>query len=147
MNFILCHTPWREMVRIMWADLKPFTDNRDIRILVVEDDPSSRWLLCTILQKLGFDCLSVENGLKGIEAARSFAPQVIIMDLMMPILDGLEATRRLKADDDTKEILVLALSANATATGEREARSAGCDDFMAKPVSLDRLVPWLCEHV
>jgi len=134
------------MVKIMWADLKPFADHRDIRILIVEDDPSSRRLLCTILQRLGFDCLSVEDGLKGIEAAHSFAPQIIIMDLMMPILDGLEATRRLKADDDTKEIPVLALSANATANGEQEARSAGCDDFMSKPVSLDRLVPWLSEH-
>ncbi len=135
------------MVRNMWAELNPVLDKHPVRILVVEDDPASRWLLCTILQRLGYDCQAVENGQKGIEAAHSFAPQVILMDLMMPILDGLEATRRLKADVETREILVLALSANATAVGEREARSAGCDDFMSKPVSLDRLVPWICEHI
>ena len=131
---------------MLFSSLKSAACTR-IRILIAEDDPSARWLMTALLRRLGFECQAVEDGLKVLEAARTFAPHVILMDLMMPILDGLEATRRLKADEATRRIPVLALTANATPHGEHEARLAGCDDFMTKPVVLDVLVRWLRERI
>lgn len=127
--------------------VSPRSGARQVRVLIVEDDPGSRWVLCALLKRFGFECRAVEDGLKALEAARIFAPHVILMDLMLPILDGLEAIRRLKADAETRGILVLVLTANATTTGEREARQAGCDGFMAKPVVLDALIRWLWDRV
>src|SRR3982751_6298969 len=65
------------------------------RILIVEDDPNSRWILCALLKRLGYQCQVATNGQEAMEAVQDFGPQVILMDLMMPVLDGLEATRRL----------------------------------------------------
>ena len=81
---------------------------------------------------------------EALEVVRSFTPEMILMDLMMPGLDGLETTRRLKADPATQAIPVLALTADATPSGVLAAKNAGCDDFMTKPVVLDDLVDRLC---
>lgn len=120
---------------------------RPVRVLIVEDDPSSRWALNALLRRLGFECRTAEDGTRALEMVRTFRPEIILMDLMMPGLDGLETTRRLKADASTKVIPVLALTANATPSGVLAAKNAGCDDFMTKPVVLDNLVEWLWDHV
>ncbi len=110
------------------------------RVLIAEDDPGSRWALSTLLGKLGFDCEVATNGREVLEKVGSFGPEVIVMDLMLPVLNGLEATRLLKADARTRDIPILVLTANATTSGASEARHAGCDDFLTKPVELRDLL-------
>lgn len=120
---------------------------RPPRVLVVEDDPGSRWTLAALLQRTGFECRVASNGREALEVAPAFGPDVILMDLMMPELDGLEATRRLKADARTREVAVVALSGNVTRLGESAARTAGCDDFVTKPVVFPDLVERLRRHL
>jgi len=120
--------------------------NGATRVLIAEDDPGSRWALSTLLGRLGFDCEVATNGREVLEKVRSFGPEVIVMDLMMPVLDGLEATRLLKADVRTCAIPILVLTANATSLGASEARHAGCDDFLTKPVELRDLLASLRRH-
>ena len=117
-----------------------------IRVLIVEDDPHSRKALTTLLKRHGFDCRTAEDGYLALEAVDSFVPDIILMDIMMPGLDGLETTRRLKNDASTKAIPILALTANVTPSGRSAARNAGCDDFMGKPVVLHQLVDWVVAH-
>src|SRR6478752_2996723 len=88
------------------------------RLLLVEDDPNSRWVLCALMRRLGYDCRAACNGAEALEVVEGFRPHAILMDLMMPVLDGLEATRRLKADARTRGIPILVLTGNATEGGE-----------------------------
>src|SRR3954454_20975697 len=90
---------------------------RGPRILIVEDDPNCRWVLCALMRRMGYDCQVARDGREALELVESSEPQVILMDLMMPVLDGLEATRRLKADARTRGIPVLALTGNVTPHG------------------------------
>jgi CheY-like chemotaxis protein len=117
-----------------------------LRVLVAEDDPSNRWVLCALLRRMGYDIRAAADGREALRLVRTFAPQVILMDLMMPVLDGLEATRRLKADARTRDIPVLALTGNVTPAGESAARRAGCDEFLHKPVILKELIDRLDAH-
>lgn len=110
------------------------------RVLVVEDDPNSRWVLSCLLTRLGFDCRVAEDGREAIEIAGTFRPEIILMDLMLPVLSGLEATRRLKSNCETRSIPVVATSADDTPEGRAGAASAGCDDFLAKPIVLEELI-------
>jgi hypothetical protein len=93
------------------------------RVLIVEDDPGSRWALCALMRKLGYDCRTATNGREALEVAGSFAPQAILMDVRLPVLDGLEATRRLKADARTRGIPVLALTGYTRCGGPGASRS------------------------
>lgn len=111
-----------------------------LRVLIAEDDPGSRWALSTLLRKLGYDCEVATNGQEVLEKVEGFDPGAIVMDLMMPVIDGLEATRLLKSDARTRSIPILALTAMATASDADEARNAGCDDFLTKPVVLPDLL-------
>ena len=117
------------------------------KLLIVEDDPNSRRALGALLNRLGFDCRVAADGEEALESLETFAPDAIVMDMMMPILDGLETTRRLKADAKTRDVFVLVLSANSTPEGIADAFGAGCDDFLGKPVSLDDLLACLNHHL
>lgn len=110
------------------------------RVLIAEDDPNSRWVLCALMKRLGFDCRTAANGREVLDQVEEFRPQLILMDLMMPGLDGIEATRRLKADLRTRDIPVLALTGDITPRNESAARDAGCDDFIPKPIVLPELM-------
>ena len=112
-----------------------------IKILYVEDNDDNVYMLKMRLELLGdFEVLAAEDGEKGCEIALRERPDIILMDLEMPVIDGWEATRRLKGDPQTHDIPVIALSAHALA-GEREkAMAAGCDEFDTKPIEFDRLV-------
>jgi CheY-like chemotaxis protein len=112
-----------------------------IKILYVEDNDDNVYMLKMRLELLGdFEVLAAENGEKGCEIALRERPDIILMDLEMPVIDGWEATRRLKGDPQTYDIPVIALSAHALA-GEREkAIAAGCDEFDTKPIEFERLV-------
>jgi CheY-like chemotaxis protein len=110
------------------------------KILYVEDNEDNVYMLTRRLKRKGFEVVVAGNGQEGIEMVGSEAPALVLMDLSLPVLDGWEATRRLKAAPETKDIPIIALSAHAM-EGEREkALAAGCDDFDTKPVELDRLL-------
>jgi CheY-like chemotaxis protein len=112
-----------------------------IKLLYVEDNDDNVYMLKMRLELLGeFEVLAAEDGEKGCEIALRERPDIILMDLEMPVIDGWEATRRLKGNPQTHDIPVIALSAHALA-GEREkAMAAGCDEFDTKPIEFERLV-------
>ena len=114
------------------------------KVLYVEDNDDNVFMLKMRLELLGdFEVLTAEDGEKGCEMAAAERPDIILMDLEMPVVDGWEATRRLKGNPQTRDIPVIALSAHALA-GEREkALAAGCNEFDTKPIEFDRLVATL----
>ena len=110
------------------------------RILLVEDNELNRDMLTRRLERRGFEVLSAGDGAEGVALARSTAPDLVLMDMSLPVLDGWEATRRLKADPATGRIPVIALTAHAMSGDREQAMAAGCDDFDTKPVELPRLL-------
>ncbi|MBZ5593230.1 MAG: response regulator [Acidobacteriia bacterium] len=110
-----------------------------VRILLVEDDEMSRELLSRRLKKLGYTVFAAVNGLDGFHAARAEIPDVILMDLCMPELDGISAIRKLRADDTTSAIPIIALTALASPSDVQKAIDAGCNQYETKPVHMDRL--------
>jgi len=110
------------------------------RILLVEDNELSRDMLSRRLARRGYDVLLAIDGAQAVEVARASSPDIILMDMSLPVIDGWEATRRLKGAADTRDIPIIALTALAMASDERMAREAGCDDFDTKPVDLPRLL-------
>ena len=93
-----------------------------------------------LLKRLGFDCRVANDGQEALEIVNQFRPDVILMDLMMPGLSGLEATRRLKSEERTRQIPILVLTGDLTARNIEAANAAGCDDLLPKPVVLPELV-------
>ena len=111
------------------------------KILYVEDNDDNVYMLKMRLELLDeFEVLVAEDGEKGCEAAVAEKPDIILMDLDLPVIDGWEATRRLKANPETQQIPVIALSAHALAGSRGKALAAGCDDFDTKPVDFERLL-------
>ena len=110
------------------------------RILLVEDNEMNRDMLTRRLKRKGYEVVVAKNGQEAIDVARDESPAVILMDLSLPVLDGWEATRRLKSDPQTHSIPVIALTAHAIASDREKALASGCDDFDTKPVDLDRLL-------
>jgi two-component system cell cycle response regulator DivK len=111
-----------------------------MRILYIEDNEDNVYMLSRRLRRLGFDVEVAGDGKRGVEAARAVRPDLILMDLSLPIVDGWEAARRLKADSATRGIPVIALSAHAMSGDREKALAAGCDDYDSKPVEFDRLL-------
>jgi two-component system, cell cycle response regulator DivK len=110
------------------------------KILLVEDNEMNRDMLSRRLERKGYAIAIAVDGQQGVEMAAADAPALILMDMSLPVLDGWEATRRLKADPATKHIPVIALTAHAMEGDERKAREAGCDDYDTKPIELSRLL-------
>ena len=110
------------------------------KILLVEDNEMNRDMLSRRLERKGFEVVMAVDGQAGVDMASSSNPDIILMDLSLPIIDGWEATRRIKADSATQNIPVIALTAHAMAGDEEKAREAGCDDYDTKPVNLNRLL-------
>jgi CheY-like chemotaxis protein len=110
------------------------------KILLVEDNEMNRDMLSRRLLKKGFDLVMAEDGEQAIEMARSEAPDLILMDISLPGLDGWEATRRLKAMPETQAIPIIALTAHAMAGDREKCLEAGCDDYDTKPVEFPRLL-------
>jgi CheY-like chemotaxis protein len=111
-----------------------------VKILYVEDNEDNLYMLSNRLTRRGYEVVSARNGEQGIAMAASEAPVLILMDLSLPVIDGWEATRRLKAEALTRNIPVIALSAHAMAGDREKAMAAGCDDYDTKPVELPRLL-------
>lgn len=110
------------------------------RVLLVDDYPDAREMYCEYLQYSGFEVIEAENGMEAIERAAENAPDIILMDLSLPVMDGWEATRRLKADPRTARIPVVALTGHALAGISEGAKEAGCDAFVTKPCLPEELV-------
>jgi len=110
------------------------------KILVVDDDEMNRDMLSRRLLRKGYEVVLAVNGAEAISRAGQERPQLILMDLSMPVLDGYEATRRLKAEAATAEIPIIGLSAHAMVGDREKALAAGCDDYDTKPVELPRLL-------
>ena len=103
-------------------------------VLIVEDNEDNRLIYSQYLAHGGFRVLEATNGVEGIDVARRERPDIVLMDISMPVMDGLTATRMLKADEDLRSIPVIALTAHAMAADEAMAREAGCDGYISKPV-------------
>lgn len=111
-----------------------------IKILLVEDNEMNRDMLSRRLSRRGFEVILAVDGGQGVEMAASICPDLILMDMSLPVIDGWEATRRIKADPATAAIPIIALTAHAMAGDQEQARAAGCDDYDTKPVELTRLL-------
>jgi two-component system cell cycle response regulator DivK len=111
------------------------------RILVVEDDEMNRDSLTRLLRRRGYELLTARDGVEGVIVGQSEMPDLILMDMSLPVLDGWEATRRLKAMPKTQAIPIIALTAHAMAADRDKALAAGCDDYDSKPIELTRLLP------
>ena len=110
------------------------------RVLLVEDNDMNRDMLSRRLRRRGFEVLIATDGAQGLAMAAAEKPDVILMDMSLPVLDGWEATRRLKAAPDTAGIPVIGLTAHAMATDRDKCLEAGCDEYDTKPVELARLL-------
>jgi two-component system cell cycle response regulator DivK len=110
------------------------------KILIVEDNELNRDMLSRRLIRNGHNIVLAVDGLQGVEMAESERPDLILMDMSLPVLSGWEATRRLKSSPATKDIPVIALTAHAMASDREQALEAGCDDFDTKPIELARLL-------
>ena len=109
-------------------------------ILVVEDEPKNLKLVCDLLQACGYTTIEATDGKQGVELAKVRKPDLILMDIQMPVMDGLEATRILKADTTTKDIPVLALTSYAMKGDEERILEAGCNGYLAKPFDIQELL-------
>lgn len=117
------------------------------RILVVEDQEDNRQILRDLLANAGFDMIEAENGEDGVAAAEANKPDLILMDIQLPLLDGYEATRRIKSNPDLKRIPIIVVTSYALSGDEEKARLAGCDAYVAKPFSPRQLLAKIKEYI
>jgi len=117
------------------------------RILYVEDNFQNKRLVRKMLQARGFEVLEADDGLTGVEVATKELPDLILMDISLPGIDGVEATSRLKARSDTGPIPIIALTANAMRGDRERFLAAGCDDYLSKPISTAELLEKLHRHL
>jgi len=110
------------------------------RILIVEDNEMNRDMLSRRLERRGYEVILAMDGRLGLAAAHTESPDLILMDMSLPEIDGWEVARRLKSDDTTRSIPVIALTAHAMSSDRQRALEAGCDDYDTKPVEFERLL-------
>jgi two-component system, cell cycle response regulator DivK len=109
-------------------------------LLIVEDNEMNRDMLSRRLQRRGYEVLIATDGAEGLASAREHNPDLVLMDMSLPVIDGWEATRQLKTAEATRNIPIIALTAHAMSGDRQKAVDAGCDDFDTKPIELDRLL-------
>jgi two-component system cell cycle response regulator DivK len=117
------------------------------RILVVEDQEDNRRILRDLLRSAGYDLVEAENGEAALALVKSQRPNLILMDIQLPLMDGYEATRRIKADRDLQSIPIIAVTSYALSGDEDKARAAGCDGFVTKPFSPRQLLAKIKEYL
>jgi two-component system cell cycle response regulator DivK len=111
-----------------------------LKILLVEDNEMNRDMLSRRLERRGYEVVIAVDGQQGVDMARSEAPDLILMDMSLPVMDGWEATRELKASPETQQMPIIGLTAHAMSGDRDKAIEAGCDDYDTKPVELPRLL-------
>lgn len=117
------------------------------RILIVEDQEDNRSILRDLLSAAGYELIEATNGAEGVEIARRERPDLILMDIQLPVVDGYEAARRIKADAELKAIPIIAVTSYALSGDEAKARSAGCDGYVTKPFSPRQLLAKVREYL
>ena len=110
------------------------------RVLLVEDAPFLRYAFGRLLRLHGYEVMEANNGLEALESISQFRPQLVVTDLMMPVMDGVELIRRLRANPETADLPVVAITADGTSHAEARAREAGAVDFITKPIDLPGLL-------
>jgi CheY-like chemotaxis protein len=110
------------------------------KVLYVEDNEDNVYVLKSRLTRKGYTVLVAADGAQGVLMAAAELPEIILMDLSLPVLDGWEATRRIKAEPKTRHIPIIALTAHAMTGDKEKALAAGCDDFDTKPIEIERLI-------
>ena len=110
------------------------------KILIVEDNEMNRDMLSRRLERKGFDVVMAEDGQKGVNMSKSESPDLILMDLSLPVMDGWQATTTIKADEETKRIPIIVLTAHAMAGDREKALEAGADEYDTKPIEFKRLL-------
>lgn len=110
------------------------------KVLLVEDNEMNRDMLSRRLERKGYEVVIAVDGQEGVDKARSESPSIILMDMSLPVIDGWEATRQIKADSSLQQIPIIALTAHAMAGDREKALEAGCDDYDTKPIELPRLL-------
>lgn len=111
-----------------------------VEILYIEDNEDNLYMVSRRLRRKGYEVLIARDGAEGLAQAKSSAPALILMDLGLPVIDGWEVTRQLRAAPETADVPIIALSAHAMPEDRERAFAAGCDDFIAKPVDFPRLI-------
>ena len=117
------------------------------RILIVEDQEDNRMIMRDVLSAAGYELIEAVNGKDGISRAQSDRPDLILMDIQMPVLDGYEATRQIKADPNLKSTPIIAVTSYALSGDEAKARAAGCDGYVSKPFSPRQLLARVREYL
>lgn len=117
------------------------------KLLLVEDNELNRDMLSRRLERKGYQVVMAVDGAQGVEMAHSEKPDLILMDMSLPVLDGWSATKKIKASPETARIPVIALTAHAMEGDEAQARAAGCDDYDTKPIDLPRLLGKIETHL
>lgn len=115
-------------------------------VLVVEDDPKNRKLLRDLLDVKGYAVHEASNGKEGVEQAGKHLPDLILLDMQMPVMDGFEAARKLKADDKTRSIPIWALTSYAMPGDEKKVREVGCDGYITKPIDTQDFLRRIEQH-
>ncbi len=110
------------------------------KVLLVEDNEANRDMLSRRLQRRGFEVVFAVDGAEGVARSKSDAPDIVLMDMSLPVMNGWEATRAIKADTNTAHVPVIALTAHSMAGDREKAMEAGCDDYDTKPIDLPRLL-------
>ncbi len=116
------------------------------KILIVEDDPKNLTLFRDLLQRFGYTTIEATNGREGIKLARANKPDLILMDIQLPVMDGIEATKILKSDPETKDIPILALTSYAMKGDREKILQAGCDAYLAKPVDVKEFLAAVAKY-
>ena len=114
--------------------------DKNMRVLLVEDAPFLRYAFGRLLRMHGFEVMEANDGREALERVSEFRPQLVVTDLMMPVMDGVELIERLHSDPETADLPVVAITADATEQAERKARQAGAVDFISKPIDLPALL-------
>ena len=117
------------------------------RVLAVEDQEDNMQILRDAIVNAGYEIIEAENGEQALALAAKHRPDLILMDIQIPIIDGYEATRRIKADAALRSIPIIAVTSHALDGGEQKARAAGCDDFVAKPYSPSQLLAKIRQYL
>ncbi|MCF8074903.1 MAG: response regulator [Desulfotignum sp.] len=123
------------------------TDTKNRTILIVEDELQNRKLFRDVLQYRGYTVFEAMNGKEGVALAKKHLPDLILMDIQMPVMDGLSATRILKQHDTTQDIMVVALTANAMPGDKEKILEAGCHDYISKPFRLHEFLEKIKEYL
>src|SRR5215467_5277319 len=118
-----------------------------MRILIVEDQEDNRMIMRDVLSSAGFDLIEAVNGEDGVKLAHSERPDLILMDIQLPIIDGYEATRRIKGSAELKSIPIIAVTSYALSGDQAKARAAGCDGYVSKPFSPRELLARVREYL